>query len=232
MALHPFIPRGSWGANLLLTPSQVRQIRASEGTQLGRVGDEWKPDIVKRLPGYPHRRPQLYPFFRPVFPNKESPTGWSPRPFMLAGSPIDERSGIYLIWNKKEKSIYVGRSVGTSRQGNLRHTLARHWQSWQRGKKLTEYVSKFKHGAPMKSADAFRGGVTYPRDSIYVCIIPIENDDPRIVTKSSGKILAPSLVEAWFFSEVCKTMKCDGTNQLARLLYDSPDQQLDEETPF
>lgn len=210
-------PRGSWGAFLDLDRSQIQQIRASEESA---PGEPWKPDLVKRLPSYPNKRLVEFDFYRPTLPDG------SPRPFMRAGSPIDEKSGIYFIWSPKTRSIYVGSSIGTSRQGNLRRTLARHWQSWDRSRKLSEYVTRFAHKAPMKDPSPTKGGVTYDRSKIYVCILPVENDDPRFV-KPGSKEKAPRILEAWYYLHFCQALRCDGTNQLALVMRDQPDEPFD-----
>lgn len=220
-------PLGSWGALVPFTPAQVHQLNRAALDP----GQAREPDLVKRLPSFPTGRHVLFPFYRPTIKSTDPSINGKPRPFMRAGSPIDQKSGVYLIWNGKKRTIYIGSSVGTSKQGNIRRTLARHWQSWNRQKTLSQYVTKFSgDGSRMPSPDFDKrtGGIVVPRNDIYVCIMLIDNYDKSIYGKSGNTALAPRIVEAWYYERLCSSLKCIGINQIAR---DRPDEQL-EIVPF
>lgn len=228
-------PDGIWGSLIDLTPSQIAQINASKNPDsTGRV----KPELQKRLPSYPDGKMKDFPFWRPIITNTDTEADGQPRPFMRAGSPIDRKSGVYFIWNTKTKTIYIGSSIGTSKNGNVRRTLARHWQEWNRNKPLTEWVTKAAHqekGArlPGDVRDYKHiGGVVVPRNHIYVCIMPIENDDPRVVATKGNNTnrYAPRQVEYWYHTKICDSHKCLGINQLNHVKRDTA--KIDFDVPF
>lgn len=209
-------PSEAWVSSLRLTPSQIRKLPTS--------GKAHKPDVVKRLPSFPSGRMALFPFYRPVTAIGE------PQPFMRAGSPIDSESGVYFIWNSKIRKMYIGSSIGTSKQGNVRRTLVRHWQSWKRRKPLSQYVTKFSgKGSRMPSPEQDRdlGGIVVPRFDIFVCVLLVKNDDKALYDRKRD-IPAPRILEAWYYERLCANGKCLGINQIAR---DNPDTQL-ENVPF
>ncbi len=234
-----YIPRGPWGGNVALSPSQIAQQRAAEQEPDAKPGDPWKPELVKILPNYPSGKPAKFPFWRPVILAKNDPElNGKPRPFMRAGSPIDMRPGVYFIFERKSKQMYIGSSIGESKQGNARRTAARHWQSWNRHKALSDYVSKFKNKGSQMKLDIpnyrYQGGVVMPREDVFICFMPIDNDDPRVISAYSGQgsnLYAPRQMEAWYFEHVCDHIRCAGVNQIAKVKRDEPDRQLEELSP-
>lgn len=178
------------------------------------VPDDQEPADLLELPDWPGDELRFFPFFRPVDSNG-SPLSW-----MRAGSKIDGKSGVYLIFDMEGDAVYVGSSTGTSAQGNIRRTMARHWQDWER---------RTAYGKRSETA-----GVVLPRRDVAVCVIPVVNDahvpDAVQMLTSKGKppvgdyALAPRQIESWYQREVAKRYRLLG---LARLVeFDYPD------TPF
>jgi hypothetical protein len=222
-----FVPRGPWGQEVYPTPAELAKLDKE-------AGKPWPPDKVLRLPAFPTGRPHPYPFWRPTI--RSGPSAGRPRPFMRAGGPLDLKSGVYLIYDGRDRVIYVGSSWGTSKQGNLRRTMARHWQSWHR-EELSPYVTKLRgRGLPViKSPSATRGGVTFARRDIFVCAIPLDNDDPRVSLRFPGSghnELATRQLEAWLAEKISEVRHVVGSNQLARIERDDPDRSFEEPTPF
>lgn len=225
--IEPYVPRGPWGQEVYPTPAELARLDPE-------AGEPWAPDKVLRLPAFPSGRPAAYPFFRPVI--RSGPDAGRPRPFMRAGGPLDRKSGVYLIYEGPERAIYVGSSWGTSRQGNMRRTMARHWQSWERTE-LSQYVTKLRgRGGPViKSDSAHRGGVTFPRRDVYVCAIPLANDDPRVARQFAGSgynLLATRQLEGWLAEQIARVRKVVGANQLAHIGLDDPDRSFEDPVPF
>lgn len=141
--------------------------------------------------------------------------------FMKAGSGIDQKSGVYVIYEPKTGYRYIGSSVGTSKQANVRRTLARHWQSWDRKKKLSEYVTKFKGNAPMGRAQIDKGGVTFDRREVLVAIWIVPD---AVIDINGNKIKAARWIEAKMYELNKKRYgKIAGKNAMQALVKDNPD---------
>lgn len=174
-------------------------------------GDPLPAEQIEDLPNWPHpEKSAKFAFYRPVDKKTGKPLAW-----MRAGSAIDRRSGVYFILDLEGDSIYVGSSTGTSQQGNIRRTIARHYQDWER-------------------KDGSYTGVVLPRRDIAICVLLIDNDQEipesaQMKTKT-GKMpagqfaLAPRQIESWYQRLVDEAGRLIGTAYL--LSADSPD------TPF
>lgn len=222
----PYVPRGPWGFHQYPTAASLKKLDPN-------AGELWEPDRVLRLPQFPSGKIVPYPFFRPTIHN--DPKG-RPRPFMRAGSPLDMKSGVYLIYDAHERAVYVGSSWGTSKQGNMRRTAARHWQSWRRHEKLSDYVTKLRGGGRpvIKTEDAHQGGFTFKRRDIFICAFPLENDDARVLGRFPAQghnLLATRQLEAWLTEQISEVRRVVGYNQIVHVSIDDPDRSF-ESVPF
>lgn len=227
MNIGPYIPAGPWGLEEYPTAAELARWDPA-------AGEATEPDKILRLPAFPHGKLEPYPFFRPTI--HKGPEAGKPRPFMRAGSPLDRQSGVYLIYDGPHRSLYVGSSWGTSARGNMRRTMARHWQSWNRSEKLSQYVTKLRGGGRpvIKIQDELRGGFTFKRADVFVCALPLANDDARVLRlfpAAGTNALATRQLEAWLSEKIAEVRRVVGANQLLHVGLDDPDRDL-EAPPF
>ena len=172
----------------------------------------------RAVPLYPNpSRLHSIPFYSPVEPNREL------RPFMRAGSPIDRQPGVYLIFDRERRAYYVGSSVGKSRQGNVRRTILRHWQQWRRPKPLSQYVTKFRHNAPLRPQDD--GGITMDRARALVAVFLLPAPDSALgkrLAKDAGSSHPARYLEQWIFEALCNRRRCVGAHAVSRDFPDVP----------
>lgn len=137
-----------------------------------------------------------------------------PLPWMRAGSDIDLEPGVYVIYDGKGRDFYIGSALT-----NVRRTLARHFQRWQRPAPLSQYVTKYRgEGARMSPQSVSLGGVTFQRQhtSAAVYLIPAQpTKQPRYAPHREGDELQPRQFEAWLYDRLCSRRKCRGDNDLA-----------------
>ena len=196
-APHLYIPRGKWADKSFLPRRGGKDIPPNEGAAA-------KPDFTVKLPAMPRVpggavRMRDWPFWRALAPEGHL-ISW-----LLKHSPIDEKSGVYFLYDKEGEKIYVGSSIGTSEQGNVRRTVNRHFQKWQR---LSEWyrLSRYARGnTPPKP-----GGVVMPRSAVALCVMlvgehSISDEDLRAWMKEldislpGRALLHPArLVESWY----------------------------------
>lgn len=201
--------------------------RASEMiyTPVDETGAELAPVMTADLPDWPTDELHAFPFFAPV-DGDGAPLPWicaaGPRGGLSLEAGIDQRSGVYIIMDRDASAVYVGSSTGTSKQGNVRRTLARHWQRWERAGN-TSGRGAFKTAAP--------GGITVDRRDVIVCVLLVPNElviPPSVLMRrADGKppeganILAPRQIESWYQLALRHHFDLLG---LARLVeFDSPD---------
>jgi len=193
-----FQPRGPWADPEFAAP-RGKPGPANEGVAA-------TPDQVIRVPVMPRHpggavRVKEVPFWRAVRTNGGL-IGW-----LLKGSPIDRKAGVYFLYDNESSKIYVGSSIGVSEQGNVRRTINRHFQKWQR---LSEWYRKSR--TLRKQEPPAPGGVVLPRTVVAVCVllVPWDAIGPDEIKEwmrelnislPGGALMHPArLVESWYLS--------------------------------
>lgn len=184
-----------------------------------RISQFAPPDVQPvtrlRVATYPSGKNEYIDMYKPT---KED---GSLSEFMRAGSGIDQKSGVYVIYEPRTGYRYIGSSVGTSKQANVRRTLARHWQSWDRRKALSEYVTKFRGDAPMGRAQREKGGVTFDRREVVVAVWIVPD---AVIDVGGYKVKAARWIEAKMYELNLKRYgKIAGKNAMQALVRDNPD---------